>query len=107
MIKAVFYRKYHRLTVEGHAHSGEPGQDLVCAGASTLAYTLAANVGNLEERGQVRDVAVSLNPGSTEIACKPLTKYTAITDRIFAAVCVGFEILAANHPDYISYEIHG
>ena len=107
MIKVVFYRQYHRLTIRGHAHSGEPGQDLVCAGVSTLAYTLAANVGNLQERGQARNVTVLLDPGDAEIACEPKTKYTAITARIFAAVCVGFEILAANHPDYISYEIHG
>ena len=44
MILVTYYRSYNRLTVEGHAHSGEPGKDLVCASASILAYTLAANV---------------------------------------------------------------
>lgn len=107
MIQVVYYRNYNRLTVEGHAHSGEPGQDLVCAACSALAYTLAANVGDLETRGQVQNVAVKLEPGHGEISCKPKNKYTAITARIFEAICVGFEILADDHHEYITYEVHG
>ena len=106
MIQVVYYRQYNRLTIEGHALAGEPGHDLVCAGASTLAYTLAANVGNLENNGQVKDVTVKLEPGKAEISCRPRTKYTAMVARIFEAVCVGFEMLAASNPQYISYEIH-
>ena len=107
MIQVVYYRTYNRLTMEGHAHSGTPGHDLVCAGASAMAYTLAANVGNMETNGQVRDVTVVLEPGKAEISCRAKSKYTAIVERIFAAVCVGFEMLAASNPQYISYEIRG
>lgn len=107
MIQVVYYRNYNRLTIEGHAHSGEPGHDLVCAGASTLAYTLAANVGHLEAMGQVQDVIVKLEPGNAVIGCRPKNKYTAIAARIFEAICVGFEILAADNHEYIAYEIHG
>ena len=106
MIQVVYYRPYNRLTIEGHALAGEPGKDLVCAGCSALAYTLAANVGNLENNGQVKDVIVKLEPGKAEISCRPRTKYTAMVARIFEAVCVGFEMLAASNPQYISYEIH-
>ena len=106
MIKVVYYRPYNRLTIEGHANAGEPGHDLVCAGVSALAYTLAANVGNMEANGQVKNVTVKLEPGNAEISCRPRTKYTAIVARIFEAVCVGFEMLAASHTQYISYQIH-
>lgn len=106
MIQVVYYRQYNRLTIEGHALAGTPGHDLVCAGCSALAYTLAANVGNLENNGQVKDVTVKLEPGKAEISCRPMTKYTAMVARIFEAVCVGFEMLAASNPQYISYEIH-
>ena len=106
MIQVVYYRPYNRLTIEGHALAGAPGHDLVCSGASTLAYTLAANVGNMEANGQVQDVIVKLESGKAEISCKPKNKYTAIVARIFEAVCVGFEMLAASNPQYISYEIH-
>lgn len=107
MIKAVYYRRYNRLTVEGHANSGEPGHDLVCAGASTLAYTLAANVGNMEANNQVRNPIVKLDTGNAEIGCEPKRKSEAMVARIFEAVCVGFEMLAHDYPQYLSYEIHG
>lgn len=106
MIQVTYYKKYNRVTVEGHAHSGEPGHDLVCAGASTLAYTLAANVGRMEELGLVRDAAADLEVGKADISCNPKNKYTSIVGAIFNSVCVGFELLAMNNPDYISYEIH-
>jgi len=41
MIKAVYDRKENKITVEGHAYSGEPGHDLICAAASVLIYTIA------------------------------------------------------------------
>ena len=107
MIKAVYYRSYNRLTVEGHANSGEPGHDLVCAGASTLVYTLAANVGNLEANGQARNPIVKLDTGCAEISCEAKRKSEAMVGRIFEAVCVGFEMLAQSYPQYITYEIHG
>ena len=106
MIQVVYYRSYNRLTVKGHAYSDAPGHDLVCAGASALVYTLAANVGNMKANGQVQDVTVKMEPGDAEISCRPRTKYTAIVARIFEAVCVGFEMLAESNPQYISYEIH-
>ena len=107
MIQVTYYRNYHRLTVEGHARSGAPGHDLVCAGASTLAYTLAANVGNLEALGHVQETTVVLEPGKAEIGCRPRNGARAVVARIFEAVCVGFELLARDNPEYISYEIHG
>ena len=107
MIQVVYYRAYNRLTVKGHAYSEAPGHDLVCAGASALVYTLAANVVNMEAIGQVLDVTMKLEPGDAEISCRPRTKYKAVVERIFEAVCVGFEILADSNPKYISYEIRG
>ena len=105
MIQVTYYKAYNRVTVEGHAQSGVPGHDLVCAGASTLAYTLAANVRNLELQEQVRDAVVTLEPGKAEISCKPNRKYKSIVAIIFYSVCVGFELLARDNPQYISYEI--
>ena len=106
MIQVTYYRSYNRLTIQGHAYSDEPGRDLVCAGVSTLAYTLAANVGNLEANGHVSDVTVKLESGNAEIACKPRSGSRAFVARVFEAICVGFEIMAKDHGAYISYEIH-
>ena len=107
MINVTYHREYGRVTIEGHANSGDPGHDLVCAGVSALAYTLAANVGNLEARGMVRKPTVVLEPGKAEIEVKPKPSHKATTALIFQSVCVGFEVLAANYPEYVSYEILG
>ena len=107
MIKVTYHREYNRVTIEGHAHSGDPGHDLVCAGVSVLAYTLAATVGNLEDRGMVRRPTVVLELGKAEIEAKPKPSHKATAALIFQSVCVGFEVLAANYPKYVSYEILG
>ena len=54
MITVIYHRDLNRVTVEGHAQSGEVGHDLVCASASILVYTLAAFVENMKSCGQVK-----------------------------------------------------
>ena len=107
MIKVTYHRNFHRVTVDGHANSGEPGHDLVCAGASALTYTLAANVSNLAGNGHVRIESMELSPGKAEISCKPRSGARSTVGLVFQSVCVGFEILAHDYPQYISYEILG
>lgn len=105
MIQAIYYRKYNRLTVTGHAGAAEPGHDLVCASASMLAYTLAANVANMADAGQVRQPIIRNNEGDTEISCNPRHNLKATVTLVFDSVCVGFELLAHDYPEYVSYEI--
>ena len=105
MIQVVYHRSYHRLTVEGHAHSGEPGHDLVCAAASALAYTLAANVANMADNGQVRIPSMELSNGKAEISCNPVSRFKNTVTLVFDSVCVGFELLAKNYNEYIQYKI--
>lgn len=105
MIHAIYYRSYHRLTVTGHAKSAEPGRDLVCCAASTLAYTLAANVANMADNGQVRQPIMKTQEGDAEISCTPRHNLKAVVTLVFDSVCIGFELLANNYPEYITYEI--
>lgn len=105
MIQAIYYRKYNRLTVTGHAGSAEHGRDLVCASASMLAYTLAANVANMADNGQVREPIMKMDEGDTEISCNPRHNLKASVTLVFDSVCVGFELLAHDYPEFIKYEI--
>ena len=105
MIQVVYHRKYNRLTVIGHAGSAEPGRDLVCASASILAYSLAANVANMADNGQVREQVTNMREGNTEISCKPRHNLKATVTLVFDTVCAGFSLLAYQYPEYISYEI--
>lgn len=107
MIEVIYYREHNRLTVKGHAQSNEYGKDLVCAGVSALALTMAANVGNMAAKGYVKDPVTRLEPGDAEISCNPRTRYRESVRQVFMSVCVGFEILADQYPDYISYSVRG
>ena len=105
MIQVVYYRTYNRVTVEGHAASGEFGRDLVCASASALALTLADNVQALGSAGHVRAFTTELQPGKAEISCSPVSRWKNIVTVIFDAVCLGFDRLSKLYPDFITYEI--
>lgn len=105
MIKATYYRSKHRLTVEGHANSGEAGHDLVCASASILTYTLASFVSNLTDAGQVKAKAIKLEEGDARVSCKTNVKHNAAVTLVFDSICGGFELLSKNYPEYIRYEI--
>ena len=72
MINIVYHRDKNRVAVDGHAHSGEVGHDLVCAAVSTLAYTLALFVGNMKSAGQVKYPTVELREGHALIEAIPV-----------------------------------
>lgn len=108
MITAVYNREKHRLTVEGHAGSGEAGHDLVCASASILVYTLAGNVMQLcEDHSRVRRPRITLEEGNAFISCTPVHGMGAVTTLVFDSICSGFDILAEKYPEFISYKVLG
>lgn len=104
MIEVIYDRPSHCLTVEGHAYSGEAGRDLVCSAASILAYTLAASVTNAAGVCQL-NTSVRLDSGDAEIMCQTGTDNDGALTMIYDTVCAGYELLAINYPEYISYTI--
>lgn len=105
MICVVYDRKRNDLTIDGHACSGESGHDLVCASASILVYTLASAVRNMAAAEHVTAPTLELAEGHGHIYCKPKERFRSAVMLIFDTVCSGFELLAANYPDNIKYEI--
>ena len=105
MIKVTYDRKHTRVVIKGHAKSGEAGHDLVCASASVLAYTLAANISNAKANGYLRNGPVKLETGDADIRCMPRSRYKATMTMVFDTICAGFELLSQNYPENISYEI--
>lgn len=105
MIKVTYHRDINRVEVEGHAQSGEAGHDLVCASASILVYTLATFVENMKNAGQTKYPKVELTEGYALINCRTPIKYKNPVTLAFDTVCAGFDILAQNYPDNISYKI--
>lgn len=107
MIKVTYHRDLNRVEVVGHAKSGEVGHDLVCASASILVYTLASFVENMKRAKQVYNPTVNLKEGDAVIYCDAPNKYKGSITLVFDSICGGFELLAKDYPDNISYEIRG
>ena len=107
MIEVVYHRDYLRLTVKGHANSAEYGHDLVCASASILAHTIAAQVANLSADNKVQRPVIKLESGDAEVSCAPRNRHKASVKLMFDTVCSGFELLARDFPEFISYELSG
>lgn len=107
MIRIIYHRDKNRVSIEGHAESGEKGHDLVCASVSILAYTLASFVQNMKEAKQVYNPKTDLREGDALICCEPPSKYKNSVTLVFNSICGGFELLARNYPEYVSFEIRG
>lgn len=107
MVDIVYYRRFNRVTVKGHAGTAPAGQDLVCAAVSTLTYTLAENVAQLHRLGKVAEPEIRLENGDAEISCVPSVAFKNIVRAFFEAVCIGFALLEEKYPDVISYRVHG
>ena len=100
MINIIYDRPAHCVTIDGHALSGDPGKDLVCAAVSTLAFTLAQNLMMIDE-----DPAIRLDQGFAKLKASHHGEYDKCVGMIFDTICIGFEMLAENYPGNVEYDV--
>ena len=99
MIKVSYTQEGNKLSLrlEGHSDYAEEGEDIVCASASILAYTLASMV---EKFGI--NTNISLESGDTTIECEctdhPLMD--VIRDS-FNFALEGYTLLEQSYPQYV------
>ena len=101
MLTVTFTEKGNTLSLrlEGHAEYAEAGQDIVCASASILAYTLAAIV---DAYGYEVEPNISMESGDTIIECQCHDKKTF--DKVADAYYYtkrGYALLAQTYPQYV------
>jgi uncharacterized protein YsxB (DUF464 family) len=97
------------LHVKGHAGQNTPGNDIVCASASILAYTLAQNIKMSEERGHLKySPKIKLKEGDSIITCRAKDEETyAEILHTFLVIQTGYMLLAHNYPQYVAVEMFG
>ena len=106
MIEITYDRSNNRVRILCHAGTGENGEDVVCAGVSALAQTLAANVRHWQASGKLKKEAdISLSDGEGLISWEPKHGYEAATRQIAVAICAGFELIAVELPQYVSFRM--
>lgn len=83
-----------RITVTGHSGYDEPGQDIVCAGVTTLCQTLIRSIESLTED----TIKYEISPGRADIQYGNLSeKSRTLVDSFFIGTCM----IADEFPDYV------
>lgn len=90
MIKVTLY--FDALEMDGHAGAAPCGQDIVCAGASMLAYALASR---LDDMGLL--TRRELEPGRVRIGWEDMRGAREAS----AVVEAGFRLLAEAYPENV------
>ena len=85
----------YRLSLRGHAEYN-PGNDIVCAGVSAIAYALAGYIINAP--GHVREmIALSLESGEAEISVRGDERIAAAIDMAL----IGILQISAKYPQKV------
>ena len=83
-----------QITVIGHANFAVFGQDIVCAGVSTLVQTLIQSVEELT----TDKIQYDMQPGTVDIKFWSLSDLTKVlVDSFF----IGIELIISEYPDYV------
>lgn len=107
MIDITYYRRYHRIVVQGHANTAPAGEDLLCAWASGHAEAIAECVRELAEQGYVRQPLIHMDGPYAEVSCRVPGVYREKVEPILDAMTIDFDLMQINFPDNVHYEIHG
>lgn len=96
------------MEVLGHTGFAEAGKDPVCAGASTLAMTVAQCVKTMEEAGRLQKKAhIVIRNGRVLVTAKPKPEHLQETRHLFWVGETGMRLLAEAYPLYIEIRSGG
>ena len=103
MIKGVFSGT--SLELKGHAGSAPYGQDLVCAGVSTLVYALAQRLTELDRQGALElPPKLRLEPGDAVISATAKKEFEPEVQGDFCLIFSGLKLLEKNYPEMVQVE---
>lgn len=93
------------MRLKGHAGYAPKGQDLVCAGASTLAYTLGEAMERMYHQNMLRRCPrIEIGEGRAEIIAVPKAEYFQMALLAFWVVESGMCSLGMNFPGFVRVE---
>ncbi len=93
-----------KITVTGHADYN-PGNDIVCAGISTLSYTLLNYLRQAEKERWISGYSYSEQPGDVRMEFKAHWLFGREIGTAVDVFRTGMEMLEAQFPDNIRVEV--
>lgn len=96
MIRVYLDTEALTLEMNGHADYADAGQDIVCAAASMLAYTLLERARELHA-----EVHASIDGGRLSLRCGAVMANHPLLWAAFETVRAGFSLLARKYPEHV------
>lgn len=95
--------QFDGLTVRARGHAGfaPRGQDIVCAGVSTLLAAAAETAARMNRDGLLESCTVHLEPGNAEIAMEPKPGGRAKAEAVMEMLRAGAELLEDGYGQYV------
>lgn len=105
MMDITYRRRRMQIMALGHAGYAPAGQDVVCAAATMLLYTLAGNLRKLHRNDPKRyyGTRIRLTPGFAVVEARARYDARITTMLIFDAIANGFRMLAKSYPQYVRF----
>lgn len=101
---SVYFREYygrHYITIKGHSGYKPSGEDLVCAGASTLSYTLLNTLLDEEASENLKLIRKIIRDGYMHFEIELFDFSKQRICGILDACLTGFQMLEESYPDYV------
>lgn len=106
MVKIHFWQDTEKksvcMKVKGHAGTAPKGQDLVCASATMLVYTVAQAMAFMHEQGYLLEKPkIKIREGKASVSAVPKEEYYAEVLHTFWVAQCGAHVLAKNYPEAV------
>ena len=96
------------MSVQGHAGTAPFGQDLVCAAATMLCYTMAQTVCGMANDGWLASKpTISLVSGEGDVIFSPNTAHTKDAELCMDVIRNGYRMLESSYPDAVKIHYIG
>jgi len=94
------------MRVSGHAGHGPKGTDVICAGASMLAYTAAQCLDLMAREGKLEgDPVLSIRDGRMSVSVVPKARHFNEALHVLWVAEVGFTLLTRNYPEFVKVHV--
>jgi len=104
MTKVYYSVEKMYLEEKGHAGGGPEGQDIICAGISSLTMALLNMLIEHEEKGQI-ELKWQMAPGYFMIKARPKTEhFIQVVRDYYRVIIIGLKAMEQNNPGNITME---
>lgn len=96
-----------KINISGHSGYAPSGQDIVCAGISTLGQTAAMMFAEMESAGDLELFTSEKSAGKLLLAIKAYKHTKAKAKGIYNFFCTGAKLIADNYPKNVIVTVEG